>query len=47
MADSDTPSTVPVGCSGQVLRLELLAQSTLDRQLSGTLRLDDVRIEHP
>lgn len=36
--------TVPAGCSGQVLRLELLAQSTLDRQLSGTLRLDDIRI---
>ena len=38
---------VPAGCSGQVLRLELLARSLFDRQLSGTLRLDDVRIEHP
>jgi hypothetical protein len=36
---------VPAGCPGQVLRLELLARSTLDRQLSGTLRLDDVRID--
>ena len=36
---------VPAGCSGQVLRLELLARSRLDRQLSGTLRLDGVRID--
>jgi len=35
---------VPAGCSGQTLGLELLARSLFDRQLSGTLRLDDIRI---
>jgi hypothetical protein len=40
-----TDFSVPAGCSGQTLRLELLARSLFDRQLSGTLRLDDLRIE--
>ena len=35
---------VPTGCPGQVLRLELLARSIAERQVSGTLRVDDVRI---
>ena len=37
--------SVPAGCSGQVLRLELLVRLLFDRQLSGTLRLDDIRID--
>lgn len=36
---------VPAGCPGQILRLDFLGRSLADRQLTGTLRLDAVRIQ--
>ena len=42
---SSADFVVPEGCSGQTIRLDLLTRSTLERQLSGTLFLDAIRIQ--
>jgi hypothetical protein len=36
--------TVPPGCTGQTLHLDFLARSIAEQQLTGSLRLDAMRI---
>ena len=35
---------VPASCNGQVLRLDYLGRSLDERQFSGSLRIDSVRV---